>query len=223
MATLDFGLPDGGITTTYGVDNMQVVDTSNFGGTTNTSNSGLAFMSIVPALTSLLGVSAKVADIEAKSDAILRNMESTTDSYIYSVATREQQLKDLEEVASDKMTASGLEKLKLEASLKAGAAETGGAGGSNQEAVTQATINKLHTDSAIMRSYEVQKGGVMSAMIAERLSFENQLESMASGIMSPTNAMLQTLGSGLQGFNLGLMLLSQSQQEKVYGTNTTGV
>ena len=225
----DIGLPDSGATVDVsGLPRMQVFDISDYGGVKNvapTTGFGVGgvmtgIASVIPALTSLLGVSAKVADIEAKNEAILRNMESAEDSYIFSVATREQQLKDLEAVAADKMTASGLEQLKLEASIKAGSAETGA---KSKDALVQANMNKLHTDSAIMRSYEVQKGGVMSAMVAERLGFENQLESMASGMSTPLNVGLQTFGSGMQGFNLGLMLLSQNQQEAVYGTNTTGV
>ena len=167
-------------------------------------------MTFVPALTTLIGVSAYARDLEAENEAIERNMESFVQSYSFSQNIKEQQLKDLERATGDKMSASGLERLKTESRLKAGEG--------SEEAVNQAAMNQLHTDSAILRTYEVQKSSQLQQMLGDQLGFENQMESMASGMRSTESAFLQSLNIGMASFNTGLNYLNTTQKEELFNT-----
>ena len=179
-------------------------------------------MSLVPAITSLLGVGATLADIDAQNKALKTNIENQSKAFKYSQNVAEQQLEDIERVLGDKLSASGMESMKRESRLKAASAETGGTGTSNQEAIATAEMDKLHRDATIIRTGDVQRENKMNEMVASRLSFENTLDSMISGQQSPLSAGLQTLNSGMQGLNMGLLYLNQSQKEDFFGTNTTG-
>ena len=206
----------------FGADNSGM----NVGVGTQAANpSGSVFnaMSLVPAITSFLGVGATLADIDAQNKALKTNIENQSKAFKYSQNVAEQQLEDIERVLGDKLSASGMESMKRESRLKAASAETGGTGTSNQEAIATAEMDKLHRDATIIRTGDVQRENKMNEMVASRLSFENTLDSMISGQQSPLSAGLQTLNSGMQGLNMGLLYLNQSQKEDFFGTNTTGV
>ena len=179
--------------------------------------------SMVPALTSLIGIAGTAHDIDAKNDALMTNMRNQAKSLAHTQGVNAQQLQDLDRVVGDKMTASGLEALKTEGRLKAASAETGATGTSNAEAIQTATVNQLHNEAAILRTYDIQKSNTQQQMIASRLGFENSMESMMSGQQSAESAFLQSLSSGLSGMNQGIMMLNGSQRENFFGTNTSGV
>ena len=177
---------------------------------------------ILPSVGALVGLGSTMADIDAKNDALMTNMGNQAESLRYSQGVQAQQLDDLDRVLGDKLSASGLEAMKAESRLKAASAETGGTGGSNQDAINTAQVNRLHRDTVTLRTADVKKAGKQSEMVASRLNFENTLESMISGQQTALSAGLETFGAGLKGLNLGTMMLSSSGREYAYGTNTKG-
>lgn len=210
---------------------------SNFG-----SSSGFSMSQAMPyvgALSSVIGtlgnVSAmksqantNIANINYKRDAILKNIDSRSESLEYSQASREQQLEDLNRVVGDRLSASGMEALKAEARLKAASAETGATGTTIGDAVATADVNRLHRDATILRAYDIQRANTLQSLVADRLNFTNEVESMVSGQfpsmtgMSTTGAIASGLNTGLSGFMSGLSFLSDSQREEFYGINITG-
>jgi hypothetical protein len=147
-------------------------------------------------------------------------MANQSKSHSYNQSVKEQQLTDLNRILGDQLSASGLESMKAEARLKAASAETGATGTSNSEAIQSAKINQLHQESAIMRSYDVQKANKQQEMIAARLNFENVLDSMVSGQQSSTSAGLQTLSAGLRGGNAGLSFMSDASKQNYFNDDT---
>ena len=190
--------------------------------TPNAGNSSFNYMSLIPAITSVIGMGATIADIESQNKALMTNMGNQAESLKFSQNVVEQQLVDLERVMGDQLSASGMEAMKRESRLKAASAETGGTGTSNQDAIMTAEMDKLHRDAVIIRTGDVKKTNKMNEMVASRLGFENTLDSMISGQQSAASAGLQTLNAGMSGINMGLLYLGQSDREDFFGTNTTG-
>ncbi len=187
------------------------------------TNSGFGAMSMVPALTSLLGVSATLADIDAQNEATKKTLENQAKGLKYTQNRVEVQLDQIDRAMGDKLSASGMESMKRESRLKAASAETGGVGTSNQEAIATAEMDKLHRDATIIRTGDVQRENKMNEMVASRLNFESTSDALIYSQQSPLSAGLQTLNSGMKGLNMGLLYLNQSQREDFFGTNTTGV
>ena len=171
---------------------------------------------------------ANIDNINAKKDAMIKTIGSMGTSLKYSQAIKAQQLDDLETALSDKLTTTGLEALKAEARLKAASAETGGIGGSNNDAIAMADVNRLHQDAAILRAADVAKVNTLNSMVAERLNFKNDLTSLTSGQFNGTTgvstfgALAGGVNTALAGFTAGLNLMTPSQKEDFYGINTTG-
>jgi len=189
--------------------------------TTDTSGFGGGAM-LIPALTSMLGVMGNVSAMKARTDAMISNMESSATSLKFSQYAKKQQLEDLNRVVGDKLSASGLEALKAEGRLKAAAAETGSYGTSVNDAIATADVNRLHRDAEILREADIAKANKLSELVSERLSFNNQLDSMVSGQPSTTGAFLSALNTSVGGLQTGLNFLNTSQKEKFFGINTTG-
>ncbi len=190
-------------------------------GYTDWSAAGGVAVSLIPALTTLIGVSAQQADIEARSDATIRQIANETDVFKFRMNVQEQQLKDLERATGDKMTASGLENLKRESRLKAVGAETGSTTVSD-ELISASDVNTLHEDAAILRISEVNKGSMMQQMVGEQLGFENTLDTLVEGMQSPLSAGLQMASTGMSSFNTGLAYLNLTQKESFFNTETKG-
>ena len=180
---------------------------------------GLA-VSLIPALTTFLGVGAKKMDIDARNKATLRNIDSQTEVFRHQQNVRAQQLGDLERAASDKMSAEGLERLKMESTLSAAVGETGGTG--DADVVAQASVNELHANAATIRTYEVQKSSLMQDMIADELSFANELESMVSEMQTARSVGFEVGATGMQSMFTGLNYLNVSQKQQWYNTDTSG-
>jgi len=181
---------------------------------------GFQYSSLVPALTSVIGMGATIQDIENKNEALMLNMENKGKSLKFSQNVVDQQLVDLERVMGDQLSASGMESLKRESRLKAASAEGGSV---NQEAIATAEMDKLHRDSVIIRTADVKKSNKMNELVAQRLNFESEIDAMLSSQTSVASAVLQTMNAGASSTNIGLNYLNQAQKQSFYGTNQTGV
>ena len=188
------------------------------GGRSSAVNSGVGFsaMSMASSITSLLGVGAQLADMDAENKAIQDSMNSAIDASKFKMNQQTEQIQDLERITGDKLTASGLEELKAESRLKAGAAETGATGTSNTEAVATSGMNKLHRDAVIQREGSIAVKNSMNAMTSERLNLDNQLTAMASRTASPLKGFLATMNAGISGFNNGLSYMSSADKQKLF-------
>jgi hypothetical protein len=173
----------------------------------------------LPALTTLLGTAGAVSDIKRQSAAVVSNIKSMGESLKFSQHAKSQQLLELDRVIGDKLSASGLETLKREARLKAASAETGVSGTSTEEAIGEAFMEENFRTAAILRDSDIQKNSLKQSMVADMLNFSNQTESMISGMPSATSAMLQTLGTGVSSFNIGLSMMTQTDRDRILGVD----
>ena len=200
---------------------LNTPENNNFTGGNRTPNSagfdwGGVGLSSITAVTSLLSVGATLADMENENQAIKDSMESAVESSLYKQNLQGEQIRDLERITGDKLTASGLEELKAESRLKASAAETGATGTSNTEAVATSGMNKLHRDAVIQRDGEIAVKNAMNAMTSEALNLDNQLTMMASRTASPLKGFLATMNAGVSGFNNGLSYMSSADKQKLF-------
>ena len=178
------------------------------------SGSAFSAMSMASSITSLLGVGAQLADMDAENKAIQDSMESAIDASKFKMNQQTEQIQDLERITGDKLTASGLEELKAESRLKAGAAETGAT--MNADVATTTGMNKLHRDAVIQREGSIAVKNSMNAMTSERLNLDNQLTMMASRTASPLKGFLATMNAGISGFNNGLSYMSSADKQKLF-------
>ena len=174
---------------------------------------------LIPVGLAALGMAGSYFDQQAQSDATISNIASMGDSMIYGVNQKQIAMDQLDRVMGDKLSESGLEALKREARLKASAAETGTAGGTTTSAIDEAYSEKLFRDSKIIRDSRIQKDSMRSSMVADILSFENQADSMISGIPSQLSSILQVAGAGLGGFSSGLNFLDSTEKSDVLGVD----
>ena len=174
---------------------------------------------LVPIGIAALGMASKFIDNKAANDATISNVASMGDSMLYSVGAKQNTMNEMDRVMGDKLSASGLESLKREARLRASAAETGTSGGTTTVAVNEAYSEKLMRDSQIIRDSRIQKDSMRSSMVADILSFENQSESLISGIPSDLSNMLNVFGAGAQGFASGLNFLDSTGKQSALGVD----
>ena len=183
-------------------------------------NWGNMFAQSMPALGSLLTSSANVVDLEAKSKAIESNMASAVTSYQHSSDISYEQLDDLDRAVGDKMTNEGINTMVAEARLRAASAETGTTGGTTTLVAKEVRMQQSLNNAATIRQARNSKLGILRQMSSDKLSLDNQLTSLASGITSPFAAGLSTMNAGMAGYQNGMNFMNQVEQERYYGYNT---
>ena len=195
-------------------DYLSTLETGKMTANSSSFDWGGAGLQTAAAMTTILGVGAQLQEIENENQAIKDSMESAAESAAYKQNLQGQQIRDLERITGDKLTASGLEELKAESRLKASAAETGGT--MNADVATTTSMNKLHRDAVIRREGEVAIKNANAALVSTRLNLDNQLTMMSSRTQSPLSGFINTMNAGVSGFNTGLMYMNSSQKEKLF-------
>ena len=163
---------------------------------------------------------ASVADIKQQGLATQKNIENRAEAVRFSQGVSEQRLGDMDIALSDKMSQTGLESLKREARLKAASAETGTSGGTTTSVVKDTRMQQSLNNAMTIRQARNSKLGILRQMSTDKLSLDNQLTSLASGITSPFAAGLSTMNAGMAGYQNGMNFMNQVEQERYYGYNT---
>ncbi len=194
-----------------------------YGSLKNSGGVGLSTAGMIgattSAITTVLGVSAQLADMDSQNKAIKDSMESAIEASKFKQNQQGEQIRDLERITGDKLTASGLEELKAESRLKAGAAETGGT--MNADVATTTGMNKLHRDAVIRREGSTAVKNSMNAMTSEQLNLDNSLTMMSSRTQSPLSGFLSTMNAGMSGFNNGLAFMGTEEKQALFNINPT--
>ncbi len=135
---------------------------------------------------------ATLADIRRQSEANLNTIDAAADSIKFSQFQKEWQLQQIDSIMGDKLTASGMESLKREATLKAASAETGSQGGaSNAEIIQDTFIQENFNNAMIVRDARVAKDTTKMSMVGEILNFGKQTDAMIFGLQSPESVGMQ--------------------------------
>ncbi len=169
-----------------------------------------------PALTTLLSVGATNYDLEQRTEATLNTMDSAINTFIYGQDVAYSQMEELDRAVGDKMTERGMEALMAESRLRAASAETGTTGGTTETAVKDAYMQQSLDNAVTIRNARTSKVSILRQMESDTLGLNNRLESLASGLATPTGAALQAGSSALSGFSTGLNFLNVSQKEQFF-------
>ncbi len=170
--------------------------------------------------TTVLNTQAKIRDIEAKTEQIGIAMESAVNENIAMANVSNQQMRAVDRTVGDMMTVTGINRMKAEARLRAGAAETGTSGGTTKIATMEARMVEQLDNAVIIARGRAEKTSIMTRQDMANLSTSNRLRYMASGLASPTGAALSTLSAGIGGFTAGYNMLSASEREKFFSYNS---
>lgn len=160
-------------------------------------------------LSSLIGVATKVSDIKSQTSNVLKAIDLESDSYLTQYNILTEQSNEIDRELGDAMTQRGLDALKAEARLRAGAAETGTSGGTTRLAYTEAYVTQA-LDNAILKSRSEQtKRDLVRRKIMTKISYTNRMNSLTSGIQSGTSAGLEVFSTGMSsaisGYQMGTM------------------
>ena len=170
--------------------------------------------------TTVLNTQAKIRDIEAKTEQIGIAMEGAVNENIAMANISNQQMQAVDRTVGDMMTQTGINRMKAEARLRAGSAETGTSGGTTAIATTEARMMEQLDNAVIIARGRAEKTSIMNRQDMANLSTSNRLKYMASGLASPTSAGLSTLSAGIGGFTAGYNMLSASEREKFFSYNS---
>lgn len=188
-------------------------------GVPSSTASGFSATMLLPALTGLLGAGSAAEDIRTQSRVTVANIKAAGKALVFSQHSKGEQLKELDRVIGDKLSASGLETLKREARLRTAAAETGVAGTSTEEAIGEAYMEENFRTAAIMREADINKHSLKQSMVADLLQFESDTSAMVTGMRSPSSTFLTILGAGISGFNTGLSFMTQADRDRLLGVD----
>ncbi len=134
---------------------------------------------------------ATISDINRQSRAMQSNIDAMADSIKFSQFQKEWQLKEIDSIMGDRLTATGMESMKREATLKAAAAETGSSGVSQMEVIQDTFVQENFNNAMIVRDARVAKDTTKMSMVGQILSFDKQTDAMIFGMQSPESVGLQ--------------------------------
>ncbi len=200
--------------TTY---DFNVADTS-VATSTPTASAGWAYgiQALAPILTTALGVGAKMNDIEARTRASITAIGLQMDSYKTQLSSLGRQSKEIDQALHSSLSQRGIEALKAEGRLRAGAAETGTAGGTTATAVGQAFMDEA-LDAAIITSQAKQHQiSIMSRIDMAEISTRNRISEFASNIPSATGAGLQLVAAGVSSFETGYSMMGEDARSQLF-------
>ena len=175
------------------------------------------FAQSLPALTSLLTSSATISDIQARSDAALAGMDRAVVTSEAQSNIIEQQRDEIDIELGNTMTRRGLEAMKAEATLRAGAAETGTSGGTTDTTIKNVYMNQALDNSVLIARARKEKVDLERRKTMLNVSLENKLVEIQGGMATGLSAGLQTASSALGGFNQGYSMLPDYQRTKYFG------
>ena len=182
---------------------------------------GIAAASVITTITStLLSVAAKKDAMEQKTKEITAAMDGTVEEFDFMASVNEQQMAAVERVVGDKMSKTGLDRLKNKASLRASAAMTGVAGGTNENVIQEASIIEMMDNAVIVAQGRQEKTQLTQKIQGQYISAQNRLNNLAAGIQSSSGASLAMIDAGLSGFTKGYMMLPKSEREKFFSFNS---
>lgn len=204
---------------TYGIDNMRVADTSGYGGNYNTSAGygATAIRAIGTVASTLISVAAKKDAMKQQTKEITASMKATVQEYEFMASVNEQQMDAVDRVVGDKMSETGLKRLKDKASLRAAAAMSGTVGGTTNAVIQEASIIEMMDNAVIIANGRQEKAALGQKIQGQYLSAQNRINNLAAGIQSSTGAGLQMIDAGLQGFSKAYMSLPASERRKYFG------
>ncbi len=179
--------------------------------------SGAAISAVATVGTTLMSLAAKKDAIEHKNKEISSAMDATMKEYEFMASVNEQQMDAIDRVVGDKMTATGLERLKNKASLRASAAMTGTSGGSTESVIQEAAIIEMLDNAVVVAQGRQQKLALSQKLQGQYMSAMNRLDNLAAGMMSSSGAGFAMIDAGLSGFTKGYMMLPASERRKYFG------
>ena len=179
--------------------------------------SGISTLSSIASV--LGGVSSFKAQEEATTRNIISNIGRQMTTYEYEANRAKEDAALMDSMFADKMSARGLQAMKDEASLRAGAAETGTSGGTTEGAVREAYMNELLDAGIINSERQNSLGSILSGMEAKKLSIDNIVSSIGSEQTSfNSNSLLSGLSGGIGTLGATMGMLDKDSLAQLFNT-----
>jgi len=175
----------------------------------------------VPVVTEVLGLYADNMARESQNEFLKSEMKNAEKTFLFNTRIRKQQLQDLRESTADVLTERGIKALEEEATLRAGAAETGTAGGTTTAFVESAYVREMQDKTQILRDSKKAKRSITSAMESDIFGYGNTLRSISNQSMTASQAGMSALNASVAGFSTGLNLLDDSTKEYMFSSSKT--
>ena len=169
----------------------------------------------LPALTSLLTAGSSIADLEARSDAAMEGMDRAIITSQHQSNILDQQRDEIDRELGDSMSARGLQAMKAEATLKAGAAETGTSGGTTDQVIKNVYMNQALDNAVLVSRARNEKTTIERRKLMNNVSLMNKLTEIRGGLATGMSAGLQTASAGLSGFSQGYNMLPNYRREQI--------
>ena len=176
-----------------------------------------AISAIGTVASTLISVAAKKDAMKQQTKEITASMKATVQEYEFMASVNEQQMDAVDRVVGNKMSETGLKRLKDKASLRAAAAMSGTVGGTTNAVIQEASIIEMMDNAVIIANGRQEKAALGQKIQGQYLSAQNRINNLAAGIQSSTGAGLQMIDAGLQGFSKAYMSLPASERRKYFG------
>lgn len=190
-------------------------------GLSNAGYASLGISTLSGIATDIANTSAYKSKLDAMVNAKIANMKIATTNYELEQYMMAEQINDINEVLGDKLSERGLQAIKMAATLRAGAAETGTTGGTTEIATKQAFMDEHFDRANIIATERSKQKAIMNSMSlgSQRLSAE--LSGLSSGMPTGgTNSLLAGLTGGLGVATRGISGMSASDKAKIFNMNT---
>ena len=181
--------------------------------------SSIKAASFIPVVTQLIGMGSEQIDKNELHGKRLKQMDNEVESFRFSQNRREEDLLEINRAAADVMTERGIKTMVQEASLRAGAAETGTTGGTTETSINDAYMQEMLDNALILRERDKSKVSIFRDAAAHRRGISNNLSSIADGQQSAMSAGLKTANQAISGFTAGLSFLNSSELETLFHTD----
>ena len=165
----------------------------------------------------LIAGAAQVADIKARSKATLAAIEAEANSMMIQKEILQDQADDLDRELGDSMSQNALAAMKAEARLRAGAAETGTAGGTTTTATKEAYMVQTLDNAILIGRKRGAETDIARRSLMIAVGFDNRMQELQGSMPTPMGAFMATLNSSMSGYQSGSKLAgTYSQQPSGY-------
>jgi len=171
----------------------------------------------VPVVTEVLGLATDKMARDSEYEFLKSSIDNSKETFLFNANVKKQQLEDIRIATADVLTERGIKALEEEATLRAGAAETGTSGGTTQVNIDSSYVREMQDKTQILRDSKRQRTSVISGMESDLFGFKNNLTSIRNSQTSTAQAALSTANTAIAGFSTGLSFLNTTSKEHLFG------
>jgi hypothetical protein len=171
----------------------------------------MAFTPYAPVLTAVLGLGSAAIESGARRDELRRQTREVGKNLALISERTYEQHRDIDEQLGMMLTEREITALKAEASLKAGAAESGVSGRSVKETIGQTFIDKAFDEAVLVSKAQRTNVEIARNALAQGKQQTDFLKESTAQVQ-PTTEFLGAVSSAVGGFKAGLSFLNDNDR-----------